>query len=126
MKMNMNILIVDDDRLTLHVLDAFLKQLGFPNIIWASDGRVALRFLQDGPIGLVISDWNMETMSGLQLVKEMRSSSKLKPIPFIMATSDGNPEHVTTAKEAGVNNYMVKPFNPATLKQKLTAVLGRF
>lgn len=124
--MKMNVLIVDDDKVMLRVVDGFLKKIGFPNIIQASDGTIALRFLQDGPIGLVISDWNMETMTGLQLVKEMRASGKLKTIPFIMVTSEGSPDHVASAKEAGVNNYIVKPFNADTLRQKLVAVLGPF
>jgi two-component system chemotaxis response regulator CheY len=74
----------------------------------------------------VISDWNMEPMTGLQLLKEVRSDNKLAHIPFVMVTAESKTENVIAAKEAGVTNYIVKPFNAETLKQKLTAVFGPF
>ena len=87
---------------------------------------VHLQKLRDKNYGLVISDWNMEPMSGLQLLKEVRTDTKLKELPFIMITAESKSENVIAAKEAGVSNYIVKPFNAATLKSKLTSVIGNF
>ena len=123
---NMSILVVDDYKTMLRIIRNLLKQLGFNNIDEASDGSVALQKLRDKKYGLVISDWNMEPMSGLQLLKEVRADSKLNDVPFIMVTAESKSENVVAAKEAGVTNYIIKPFNAETLKQKLTAVLGNF
>ncbi len=124
--MNMPILIVDDYKTMLRIIRNLLKQLGFNNVDEAADGSAALQKLRDKSYGLVISDWNMEPMSGLQLLKECRTDNQLKALPFIMITAESKSENVVAAKEAGVNNYIVKPFNAATLKSKLTAVLGAF
>jgi two-component system, chemotaxis family, chemotaxis protein CheY len=124
--MNMNILIVDDYKTMLRIIENLLKQLGFKNIISATDGSEALRKLQEAPMGLVISDWNMQPMTGLQLLKEVRANDKLKATPFIMVTAESKTENVVAAKEAGVNNYIVKPFNAETLKMKLVSVIGNF
>ena len=126
LNMTMNVLIVDDDKTTLRIIDGYLKKLGFKNVVLASDSSEALRFLHDGPFGLVISDWNMPNMTGLELLKQVRADAKLKTLPFIIITTEGKPENVASAKEAGVNNYIVKPFNEDTLKQKLIAVIGSF
>ncbi len=123
---NMPILIVDDYRTMLRIVRNLLKQLGFDNVEEAIDGSSALQKLRDKNYGLVISDWNMEPMSGLQLLKEVRADVKLKDVPFIMITAESKSENVIAAKEAGVSNYIVKPFNAATLKGKLTTVLGNF
>lgn len=123
---NMHILIVDDYKTMLRIIRNLLKQLGFNNVDEAIDGSSALTKLRDKDFGLVISDWNMEPMSGLQLLKEVRADVKLKEIPFIMITAESKSENVIAAKEAGVSNYIVKPFNAATLKGKLTTVLGSF
>jgi len=124
--MNMNILIVDDYKTMLRIISNLLKQLGFKNIEEATDGSEALRKLREGNFNLVISDWNMAPMTGLQLLKEVRADAKLKPLPFIMVTAESKTENVVEAKTAGVSNYIVKPFNAETLKTKLTAVLGAF
>ncbi len=124
--MNMNVLIVDDYKTMLRIIENLLKQLGFKNISQATDGTMALKMLREGSFGLVISDWNMEPMTGLQLLKEVRADVKLKTTPFIMVTAESKTENVIAAKEAGVNNYIVKPFNAETLKQKIAAVLGAF
>ncbi len=124
--MNMPILIVDDYKTMLRIIRNLLKQLGFHNVDEASDGASALQKLRDKDYGLVISDWNMEPMSGLQLLKEVRADNKLEKLPFIMITAESKSENVIAAKEAGVSNYIVKPFNAATLKTKLTSVLGNF
>ncbi len=123
---NMSILIVDDYKTMLRIIRNLLKQLGFNNVDEAIDGSSALTKLRDKDFGLVISDWNMEPMSGLQLLKEVRADVKLKEIPFIMITAESKSEIVIAAKEAGVSNYIVKPFNAAPLKGKLSTVLGSF
>lgn len=124
--MNMQILIVDDYKTMLRIIRNLLKQLGFNNVDDATDGSAALQKLRDKEFNLVISDWNMEPMSGLQLLKEVRADVKLKAMPFIMITAESKSENVIAAKEAGVSNYIVKPFNAATLKGKLASVLGNF
>jgi two-component system chemotaxis response regulator CheY len=124
--MNMPILIVDDYKTMLRIIENLLKQLGFKNVVQATDGTMALRLMQENPVGLVISDWNMEPMTGLQLLKEVRADLRLKLTPFIMVTAESKTENVIAAKEAGVNNYIVKPFNAETLKQKIVSVIGAF
>jgi two-component system chemotaxis response regulator CheY len=124
--MNMSILIVDDYKTMLRIIRNLLKQLGFSNVDEATDGSMALQKLRDKDYGLVISDWNMEPMTGIQLLREVRADTRLKTLPFIMITAESKTENVIAAKEAGVNNYIVKPFNAATLKTKLSTVLGNF
>lgn len=124
--MNMEILIVDDYRTMLRIIRNLLKQIGFDNVDEATDGSMALKKMREKNYGLVISDWNMEPMTGLQLLKEVRADAKLKSTPFIMVTAESKTENVIAAKQAGVNNYIVKPFNAATLKMKLVAVIGNF
>ena len=124
--LNMNVLIVDDYKTMLRIIRNLLKQLGFNNVDEATDGSAALQKLRDKEYGLVISDWNMEPMTGIQLLREVRADTKLKAMPFIMITAESKTENVIAAKEAGVNNYIVKPFNAATLKTKLVTVLGAF
>ncbi len=123
---NMPILIVDDYRTMLKIIRNLLKQLGFTNVEEATDGSEALGKLREGEFDLVISDWNMEPMTGLQLLKEVRADERLRSVPFIIITAESKIENVVAAKEAGVSNYIVKPFNAATLKAKLTSVLGPF
>jgi two-component system chemotaxis response regulator CheY len=124
--MNMPILVVDDYKTMVRIIRNLLKQLGFNNVDEAHDGSSALEKLRDRAYGLVISDWNMEPMTGLQLLKEVRADGKLKGTPFIMITSESKTENVVAAKEAGVNNYIVKPFNAETLKKKMSSVIGDF
>ena len=124
--MSMNILIVDDYKAMLRIVRNLLGQLGFKNVEEASDGGAALAKLREKNFGLVISDWNMEPVTGLQLLKEVRSDMRLRQTPFIMITAETKSEHVMAAKEAGVSNYIVKPFNAAMLKQKMAAVIGEF
>ena len=120
------ILIVDDYKTMLRIIRNLLKQLNLENVQEATDGSSALKMLRDGSYGLVISDWNMEPMTGLQLLKEVRADAKLKGLPFIMITAESKTENVVAAKDAGVSNYIVKPFNAETLRQKLVSVLGEF
>jgi len=100
--------------------------LNFNNIDEATDGSMALQKLREESFGMVISDWNMEPMTGIQLLREVRSDEKLKHLPFIMITAESKSENVIAAKEAGVSNYIVKPFNAETLKTKMASVLGDF
>jgi two-component system chemotaxis response regulator CheY len=123
---NMPILIVDDYKTMLRIISNLLKQLGFGNVDEAIDGSTALGKLRERNYGLVISDWNMEPMTGLQLLREVRADERLKGVPFIMVTAESKTENVVAAKAAGVNNYIVKPFNAETLKKKLETVIGEF
>ncbi|MEM6490858.1 MAG: response regulator [Pseudomonadota bacterium] len=124
--MNMRVLIVDDYKTMLRIIRNLLKQIGFHNVEEASDGSAALDVMRNEQIDLVISDWNMEPMTGLQLLKEVRADDSLKETPFIMVTAESKTENVVAAKQAGVSNYIVKPFNAETLKTKLESVLGPF
>ncbi len=124
--MSLSILIVDDYKKMLRIIRNLLKQLGFHNVDEATDGAEALYKLRSKNYDLVISDWNMEPMTGYELLKEVRSDDMLKALPFIMVTAVSKTDNVIAAKKAGVNNYIVKPFNAATLKSKLTSVLGEF
>jgi two-component system chemotaxis response regulator CheY len=123
---SMPILIVDDYKTMLRIVRNLLRQIGFENVDEATDGDTALRKLQDKSYGLVISDWNMEPMTGLELLRKMRADMRLKDMPFIMVTAESKTDNVLMAREAGVSNYIVKPFNAATLKTKLASVLGAF
>jgi len=124
--LGMSVLIVDDYKTMLRIIRNLLKQLGFHNVDEASDGAEALNKMRSKNYDLVISDWNMEPMTGYELLKEVRSDEMLKAVPFIMVTAESKTDNVIAAKKAGVNNYIVKPFNAATLKQKLVSVLGDF
>jgi two-component system chemotaxis response regulator CheY len=119
-------LVVDDYKTMLRILRNLLRQLNFSNIHDASDGADALKVLRDSSIDLIISDWNMEPMTGIELLRAVRGDDKLKHIPFIMITAESKSENVISAKEAGVSNYIVKPFNAETLKSKMVSVLGEF
>ena len=123
---NMPILIVDDYKTMLRIIRNLLKQIGFDNVEEATDGSQALQKLREKKFNLVISDWNMEPMTGIELLREVREDDNLKKLPFIMVTAESKTENVVIAKEAGVSNYIVKPFNAATLKSKLNGVLGEF
>jgi len=124
--MSMPVLVVDDYKTMIRIIRNLLKQLGFTDVDEAADGSEALAKMKDRNYGLVISDWNMEPMTGYQLLKEVRSDDLLKPTPFILVTAESKTENVIAAKKAGVNNYIVKPFNAATLKSKIEAVIGAF
>jgi two-component system, chemotaxis family, chemotaxis protein CheY len=123
MDKNTNILIVDDYKTMLRIIRNLLKQLEFDNVEEASDGSEALAKLRAGNFGLVISDWNMVPMTGLDLLKEVRADARLKNLPFIMITAESKTENVIAAKQAGVSNYIVKPFNAETLKEKIEKVM---
>jgi two-component system, chemotaxis family, chemotaxis protein CheY len=121
---SMNVLIVDDYKTMLRIIRNLLKQIEFNNVDEATDGAGALAKLRGGSYGLVISDWNMAPMTGLQLLQQVRADARLKATPFIMVTAESKTENVVAAKQAGVSNYIVKPFNAETLREKIEMVLG--
>jgi len=121
---SMPVLVVDDYKTMIRIIRNLLKQLGFENVDDAADGSEALEKMKGKKYGLIISDWNMEPMTGYELLKEVRSDDDLSRTPFIMITAESKTENVIAAKKAGVNNYIVKPFNAATLKNKIDAVFG--
>jgi len=119
-----NVLIVDDYKTMLRIIRNLLKQLDIENVEEATDGQEALAKLRAGNFGLVISDWNMAPMTGLDLLKEVRADARLKSTPFIMITAESKTENVVAAKQAGVSNYIVKPFNAETLREKIEKVMA--
>lgn len=123
---NMPILIVDDYKTMLRIVRNLLKQLGFENVDEATDGQMALAKVGEKQYGLIISDWNMEPMSGFELLTRIRANEATKALPFIMVTAESKTDNVIAAKKAGVSNYIVKPFNADTLKQKMVSVIGEF
>jgi two-component system chemotaxis response regulator CheY len=122
--LSMPVLVVDDYNTMVRIIRNLLKQLGFENVDDAGDGSSALEKMRAGKYGLVISDWNMEPMTGYDLLKEMRADPDLGRTPFIMVTAESKTDNVIAAKKAGVSNYIVKPFNAQTLKTKIDAVFG--
>ena len=121
---SMPVLIVDDYKTMIRIIRNLLKQLGFANVDEAGDGSAALNMMRQKDYGLIISDWNMEPMTGYELLREVRADDRLSRTPFIMVTAESKTENVIAAKKAGVNNYIVKPFNAATLKSKIDAIFG--
>ena len=119
---SMPILIVDDYNTMIRIIRNLLRQLGFENIDDASDGASALAKMRARSYGLVISDWNMEPMIGYNLLREIRADPALAKTPFIMVTAESKTENVIAAKKAGVDNYIVKPFNAQTLQHKIESV----
>ena len=120
--MSMPVLVVDDYNTMIRIIRNLLKQLGFEDVDDASDGSAALAKMREKKYGLVISDWNMEPMTGYELLKEVRADPGLNKTPFIMVTAESKTENVIAAKKAGVSNYIVKPFNAQTLRNKIEAI----
>ncbi|WBQ12666.1 response regulator [Hyphomonadaceae bacterium BL14] len=125
-EMSMPILVVDDYKTMVRIIRNLLKQIGFENVDEASDGAEAFEMMKKRKYGLVISDWNMEPVTGYELLQNVRADEAVKSTPFIMITAESKTENVIAAKKAGVNNYIVKPFNAGTLKAKMAAVIGDF
>lgn len=123
MNLNVKILVVDAFVTMRHIVKGILRQLGFKRIIEAADGIVALQELKKENVGLIIADWNIPKMTGLRLLRTVRDDQSLKDIPFIMITSDGQKENIIEAAEAGVSNFIIKPFTPEILKKKIENVL---
>lgn len=121
---SMQILIVDDQQTMRDLLRKCLQELGIMKITATKSGEDALETIGKESFDLVISDWNMDGMSGLDLLKKIRSNPVVKSLPFIMATGAQDKKQVLAAKEAGANNYIVKPFSAAELKKRIEAVFG--
>jgi two-component system, chemotaxis family, chemotaxis protein CheY len=120
---SMPVLVVDDYSTMIHIIRNLLRQLGFADVDEARDGAAALDKMRSKQYGLVISDWNMEPMTGFDLLQQVRRDPDLRGTPFIMVTAESRTENVVAAKKAGVSNYIVKPFNALTLKAKIEAVI---
>ena len=121
---SMPVLVVDNYGTMVRIIRNLLRQIGFADVDDAKDGTTALEKLHSRRYGLVISDWNMEPMTGYDLLRQVRADPGLGEIPFIMVTAESKTENVIAAKKAGVNNYIVKPFNAQTLKSKIEAVFA--
>lgn len=119
------ILVVDDFATMRRIVKTCLKQIGFNNIIEAEDGAAALQRLNEADVKLIISDWNMPNMMGIDLLKAVRADQRLQAIPFLMVTAEAQKENIIEAAKAGVSNYIIKPFTPDTLQQKLELVLRK-
>lgn len=121
---SMNVLVVDDYKSMVRIVRGMLNQLGFVNVDDAPDGAAAMALLKEKKYGLVLSDWNMQPVTGLELLKQVRAEERTRATPFVMVTAEAKVENVIAARQAGVNNYVIKPFTLAVLKQKLTSVVG--
>ena len=121
---DMKVLVVDDFTTMRRIMKTALKQIGFKTILEADDGTTALRVLKEHKIDLILSDWNMPKMSGMQLLKEVRKDESLKGIPFVLVTAEAQKDNVMQAIKAGVNNYLVKPFTADGIKEKLEQVFA--
>ena len=124
MDVDIKVLVVDDFSTMRKIIKNNLRSMGFDNIVEAENGQKALDELNKGTFGLIIADWNMPVMTGIELLKAVRSDDDLKGIPFIMVTAEGQKDNVIKAAEAGVSNYIVKPFTPDTFSEKLKKVLA--
>ena len=122
--LNMKVLVVDDFATMRRILRNILKQIGFANINEADDGKSALKMLKKERFDLVMCDWNMPEMPGIELLKAIRSDEELKDLPFVMVTAEAQKENILEAVKAGVSNYVVKPFTAETIGEKLEKVFG--
>lgn len=121
---NIKILVVDDAPTIRRILKNALKEMGYENVDEAEDGQVALQKLRKGNYDFVITDWNMPNMTGIELVQEIRKAPNLKHLPILMVTAEAKKENIILALKSGVNNYIVKPFTPKVLKEKISAIFA--
>ena len=122
MNLNMKVLIVDDFATMRRIVRNVLKQIGFTNMIEADNGKNALKILKKENIDLILCDWNMPEMPGIDLLKTLRSENELKSIPFVMVTAEAQKDNIIEAVKAGVNSYIVKPFTAETVSEKLNII----
>ena len=122
MNLKMRILVVDDFASMRKIIKGLLKQIGFQNIEEADDGSTALEKLKIGEFDLVICDWNMPEVPGIEVLKAVRNDPRLKDLPFLMVTAEAKKDNVMEAVKAGVNQYIVKPFTAETLKKKIEKI----
>ena len=120
-----NALVVDDVEITRKIICKILKRIGFDSIFEADDGPAALSLLREFPIDLIITDWNMPQMSGLELLQKIRAHPEHQHIPVLMITAEGQEEYILAAVKAGVDNYVVKPFRAETLKEQIETVFKK-
>ena len=125
MDVKMKVLVVDDFSTMRRIVKNILRQLGFENILEADDGMSALDVLRSQSVDFIISDWNMPRLSGIELLKAVRTSEEWKDLPFLMVTAEGQKENVLEAVKAKVSNYIVKPFTPETLAEKIKKIFEK-
>ena len=123
--LNMKVLVVDDFATMRKIVRNILKQIGFTNIVEADDGAHAMSIIKDEKIDFVVTDWNMPNMTGLELLKNIRSTDKAKNLPVLMVTAEGLAENVVDAVKAGVDNYVVKPFTAETVQEKIEQIFAK-
>jgi two-component system, chemotaxis family, chemotaxis protein CheY len=122
---DLTVLIVDDFLTMRRIVRKILRDLDFQNIIEAEDGTAAIDVLKTNKVDLIVSDWNMPKMTGLELLKHVRSDDRTKDLPFLMVTAEAQKENIVEAVKARVSNYIVKPFTAATLEEKLSKIVPR-
>ena len=125
MDKKMRILVVDDFATMRRIIKNILKQLGFNNIEEADDGSTAWERINRGDIDFIVSDWNMPTMTGIELLRKVRNSEEFADIPFLMVTAEAQQENIIEAVQAKVSNYIVKPFTAETMMQKIEKIFER-
>jgi two-component system chemotaxis response regulator CheY len=118
----MNVMVVDDAATMRRIVRSLLRELGIKNVREAEDGEVAFEDLKRQRADLVVSDWSMPKMTGIELLRAIRQDDDLKDIPVLMVTAESKKENIMEAVQAGVNNYIVKPFNSKTLEEKLNKI----
>jgi len=119
---NMRVMIVDDFATMRRIVKNILTQLGFKSFLEADDGSVAWELLQKEPVDFIVSDWNMPKMTGIELLKKVRADDRFKELPFLMVTAEAQKENIVEAVKAKVSNYIVKPFTPETLSEKIDKI----
>ncbi|MCK5771049.1 chemotaxis response regulator CheY [Algiphilus sp.] len=125
MNTNLRMLVVDDFSTMRRIIRNLLQDLGFNNITEADDGSTALTTLKSQEIDFVITDWNMPGVTGIDLLKAIRSDEQLKHLPVLMVTAEGKRDQIIEAAQAGVNGYVIKPFTAQTLREKLEKIFER-
>ncbi|MGE4293497.1 MAG: chemotaxis response regulator CheY [Desulfovibrio sp.] len=120
----MRILVVDDFSTMRRIIKNILRQLGYDNVVEADDGTTAWEVLNKDNVDFIISDWNMPKMTGIELLRKVRASEEYASVPFLMVTAEAQQENIIEAVQARVNNYIVKPFTPETLGQKIDRIFG--
>lgn len=121
----MSILVVDDFSTMRRIIKGLLGDLGYTNVTEADDGNTALPLLKAGNFDLLITDWNMPGMQGVELLRQVRADERLKKLPVLMLTAEAKREQIVEAAQAGVNGYVIKPFTAATLKEKIDKIFGK-
>jgi len=122
---DLTVLVVDDFLTMRRIVRKILRDLDFQNIIEAEDGTAAIDVLKNTKIDLIVSDWNMPKMTGLELLRHVRADDRTKDLPFLMVTAEAQKENIVEAVKARVSNYIVKPFTAATLEEKLSKIVPR-